>query len=330
MLSVIVPIKDEKSSLFALHQQLREVLDALAGEHEIIFVDDGSVDGSFSVLKEIAAADPAVKWIRFRRNYGQTAALHAGIDHARGEFLVTIDGDLQNDPRDIPRLLEKLSEGFDIVLGARQKRQDNWLFRRLPSWLGNQVIRRLTGVQFLDFGCTIRVMRRDLAESLPLYGEMHRFIPALAQQLGARIAQIPVRHHPRRTGRSKYGLSRSFRVALDLLTVLFLDRFLSRPMHLFGGIGLSLMLLGMGSLVAAIYMRLADGLHMTHNPLLLLTVMLELCGVQFITTGLMGELLARTYFESQGKPPYRIREMGNFGSSDSRGYSARDTSRELV
>jgi glycosyltransferase involved in cell wall biosynthesis len=330
MLSVIVPIKDEKSSLIALHQQLREVLDSLEGDHEIIFVDDGSMDGSLLLLKEIAARDPETKWIRFRRNYGQTAALHAGIDHARGEILVTLDGDLQNDPRDIPALLEKLSEGFDIVLGARQKRQDHWLFRRLPSWIGNQVIRRLTGVQFLDFGCTIRVMRRDLAESLPLYGELHRFIPALAQQLGARIAQIPVSHRPRRAGRSKYGLSRTFRVALDLLTVLFLDRFLSRPMHLFGGIGLSLMLLGFGSLIAAVYMRFTDGLHLTHNPLLLLTVMLELCGVQFVSTGLLGELLARTYFESQGKPPYRIRETGNFGPHELETYSAHENSRELV
>ena len=330
MLSVIVPIKDEKSSLFALHQRLREVLDRLDGEHEIIFVDDGSVDGSLLVLKEIAGRDPEVKWIRFRRNYGQTAALHAGIDRSGGEILVTLDGDLQNDPHDIPALLEKLSEGYDIVLGAREKRQDHWLFRRFPSWLGNQIIRRLTGVQFLDFGCTIRVMRRDLAESLPLYGEMHRFIPALAQQLGARIAQIPVRHHPRRSGHSKYGLSRAFRVALDLLTVLFLDRFLSRPMHLFGGIGLSLMLLGIGSLGAAIYMRIAEGLHLTHNPLLLLTVMFELCGVQFVSTGLLGELLARTYFESQGQPPYRIRETGNFRMFESDPYSADETSRELV
>jgi glycosyltransferase involved in cell wall biosynthesis len=330
MLSVIVPIKDEKSSLLALHQQLREVLDSLDDEHEIIFVDDGSVDGSLSVLREIAGRDPEAKWIRFRRNYGQTAALHAGIDHSRGEILVTLDGDLQNDPRDIPALLNKLSEGYDIVLGARQKRKDHWLFRRLPSWFGNQVIRRLTGVEFLDFGCTIRVMRRDLAESLPLYGELHRFVPALAQQLGARIAQIPVRHHPRRAGRSKYGISRTFRVALDLLTVLFLDRFLTRPMHLFGGIGLSLMLLGIGSLIAAMYMRFAEGLHLTRNPLLLLTVMLELCGVQFLSTGLLGELLARTYFESQGKPPYCIRETGNFRAMESETYSARETSRELV
>src|SRR5579864_6062465 len=327
MLSVIVPIKDEKTDLPALHRQLCEVLDALDGDKEIIFVDDGSVDGSFLALKEIAANDPQVKWIRFRRNFGQTAALHAGIDHSRGDYLVTLDGDLQNDPRDIPALLDKLAEGYDIVLGVRQKRQDNWLLRRVPSWLGNQVIRRLTGVQFLDFGCTLRVMRRDLAESLPLYGEMHRFIPALAQQQGAKIAQIPVRHHPRRSGRSKYGLSRALRVGLDLLTVLFLDRFLSRPMHLFGGIGLALMLLGLGSLVGTVYMRFAEGLHMTRNPLLLLTVMLELCGVQFVTTGLLGELLARTYFESQGKPPYRIRETGNFRSEESSHYSALETNR---
>ncbi|HEV3143090.1 MAG TPA: glycosyltransferase family 2 protein [Gemmataceae bacterium] len=330
MLSVIIPIKDERPSLFALHQQLREALDALDSEYEIIFVDDGSIDGSFSILQGIAAADPTVKLIRFRRNYGQTAALHAGIDHARGDILVTLDGDLQNDPCDIPALLEKVHEGYDIVLGCRQKRHDNWLLRRLPSWLGNQIIRRLTGVRFLDFGCTIRVMRRDLAESLPLYGEMHRFIPALAQQLGAQIAQIPVRHHRRKAGRSKYGLSRAFRVVLDLLTVLFLGRFLSRPMHLFGGIGLSLMLCGLASLFATVYMRFADGLHMTRNPLLLLTVMLELCGVQFLSTGLLGELLARTYFESQGKPPYRIREIWNFASSELADHSARETNRELV
>jgi len=281
-------------------------------------VDDGSVDGSFAVLEQLALGDPCVKVVRLRRNFGQTAALQAGIDHAAGDVLATMDGDNQNDPADLPRLLEKLNEGYDIVLGEREKRQDNYLIRKLPSLLANALIRKVTGLPFRDFGCTLRVLRRDLAEALPLYGEMHRFVPVLAQQVGARIAQIPVRHHPRTAGATKYGLTRTFRVLLDLITVSFLSRYLTRPMHFFGFAGLGLMVLGAVSLAATFVMKQVSHIYMTGNPLLLLSVMLELMGIQFISIGLLGEVLTRTYFESQGKAAYTVWNTLNLARAEGR------------
>ncbi len=316
MLSVLIPIKDEQGNVFPLYHRLREVLDPLPESFEAIFVDDGSRDQSFRLLSEIAANDDRIKVVRLRRNFGQTAALQAAIDHSRGDILVTMDGDLQNDPRDIPALCQKLNEGFDAVLGQRVDRKDRLFIRKVPSWIANALIRRVTGVPFRDFGCTLRAMRREVAESLPLYGEMHRFVPALAQHCGARLCQIPVRHHPRLNGQTKYGLSRSVRVLLDLMTVQFLNRYLARPMHLFGLIGLIFLLLGAVSLVATAVMRVGWGTHMVRNPLLLLSVMLELCGVQLLSTGLLGELLARTYFESQEKAPYTVRETRNLSSEE--------------
>ena len=317
IISVLIPIKDERENLFPMHRQLMDALEPLLIDYEILFVDDGSRDGSFGVLQELASIDPRVKAIRLRRNFGQTAALQAAIDHSTGDVLVTMDGDLQNDPRDIPALLAKLEEGFDAVLGQRVNRHDHILVRKVPSWCANYLIRKVTGVPFRDFGCTLRVMRREVAEDLPLYGEMHRFVPALAQQGGARLAQIPVRHHPRRAGRTKYNLTRTIRVLLDLMTVQFLNRFVTRPMHLFGTVGLLLMLGGLVSLAVTCVMKYAQGVHMNANPLLLLCVMLELCGVQLISTGLLGELLARTYFESQGKLPYVVAETRNLSRDDS-------------
>jgi glycosyltransferase involved in cell wall biosynthesis len=311
MLSVLIPIKDEQDNLRPLHRRLCEALDPLRSPCEFVFVDDGSRDLSYRILTELAAADDRVKVVRLRRNFGQTAALQAAIDHSRGDVLVTMDGDLQNDPADIPAMLARLDDGFDAVLGQRVDRKDGWLWRKLPSSIANWLIRKVTGVPFRDFGCTLRVLRRDVAESLPLYGEMHRFVPALAQHCGARLTQVPVRHHPRHAGQTKYGLTRTVRVVLDLMTVQFLNRYLARPMHLFGLVGLSLMLLGLVSLAATIAMRIAWDTHLVRNPLLLLSVMLELCGVQLLSTGLLGELLARTYFESQDKPPYAVRETRN-------------------
>jgi glycosyltransferase involved in cell wall biosynthesis len=311
MLSVLIPVKDEQDNLRPLHRRLCEALEPLRSPYEIVFVDDGSRDLTYRILMELAAADERVKVVRLRRNFGQTAALQAAIDHSRGDVLVTMDGDLQNDPADIPILLARLDDGFDAVLGQRIDRKDGWLLRKLPSHLANWLIRKVTGVPFRDFGCTLRVLRRDVAESLPLYGEMHRFVPALAQHCGARLTQVPVRHHPRHAGQTKYGLTRTVRVLLDLMTVQFLNRYLARPMHLFGLVGLSLMLLGLLTLAATIAMRIAWDTHLVRNPLLLLSAMLELCGVQLLSTGLLGELLARTYFESQGKPPYAVRETRN-------------------
>lgn len=318
MLSVVIPIKDEEDNLFPLYSRLCDALASLPAKFEVVFVDDGSTDRSANRLFELAAKDHRIKIVRLRRNFGQTAALMAGIHHTAGDILVTMDGDLQNDPRDIPALIKKLDEGFDVVLGQRVNRQDSLLIRTFPSRVANWLIRKATGVPFRDFGCTLRAMRRDVAESLPLYGEMHRFVPALAQQGGARLAQIPVHHNPRLAGKTKYGLSRSIRVMLDLMTVQFLNRYVTRPMHLFGTIGFLLILLGLISLAATIVMRIGSDVHMSRNPLLLLSVMLELCGVQLFSTGLLGELLARTYFESQDKSPYQVRETRNLDENQSR------------
>jgi glycosyltransferase involved in cell wall biosynthesis len=309
-LSVVLPIKDERDNLVPLHERLHDALDPLALDYEIIFVDDGSSDGSFAVLEGLAARDPRVKVVGLRRNFGQTPALQAGIDFSQGAVIVTMDGDLQNDPADIPRLLEKLDEGYDAVLGDRGKRQDGRV-RKLFSRVANWLIRKVTRVEFTDMGCTLRAMRRDLAESLPLYGELHRFVPVLAQQFGGRVTQIPVRHHPRVAGKTKYTLSRTFRVLLDLMTVKFLHSYITRPMHVLGLAGLCSMAAGAVTLLAVVWMKAHWGIFMTGNPLLLLSAMLELVGVQLISLGLIGELLTRTYYESQGKHAYLVRKTLN-------------------
>lgn len=313
---MIVPIKDERDNIEPLHERLTSALHGI--DYELVFVDDGSTDDSFRLLDALSRRDLRVRVVCLRRNYGQTAAMSAGIDHSHGDILVTMDGDLQNDPADIPLLLEKLDDGYDVVLGQRAKRQDGFWIRKLPSNCANWLIRKVTRVPFRDFGCTLRAMRRDVAESLPLYGEMHRFVPALALQHGARIAQIPVRHHARQAGVTKYNLTRTVRVLLDLLTVTFLANYISRPMHFLGAIGLGMMALGGISLVATVLMKWTQHIFMTGNPLLLLSVMLELMGMQFILMGLLGEVLSRTYFESQGKSPYSVRMTRNLDQSSKR------------
>jgi glycosyltransferase involved in cell wall biosynthesis len=306
-LSVVIPIKDERDNIGTLHERLRAALDPLRLAYEMVFVDDGSGDDSFQALADLARRDPLVKVVRLRRNFGQSAALQAGIDWSTGAVLVTMDGDLQNDPADIPIMLDKLKEGYDAVLGLRAKRQDHLFIRKIPSLIGNWLIRKVTGVHTKDLGCTLRVMRRDLAESIPLYGEMHRFINVLAQQAGASMAQIPVRHHPRTAGKTKYNLSRTFRVVLDLITVTFMHSYLTRPMHIMGLAGLFSMGLGSLSLVVTIWMKSTYRTNMTGNPFLLLSAICVLVGVQFISMGLIGELMTRTYFESQGKKSYAVR-----------------------
>jgi glycosyltransferase involved in cell wall biosynthesis len=327
-LSVVVPIKDERDNLRPLHEALHQTLGPLLGaagpaglrDYEILLVDDGSTDGSYEVLRELAGRDRRVKVIVLRRNFGQTPALRAGIDRAAGDVIVTMDGDLQNDPADVPMLLEKLAEGYDAVFGLRKKRQDRLFLRKLPSLAGNWLIRRVTGVEVKDMGCTLRVMRRDLAEALPLYGEMHRFVPVLAKMHGARVAQVDVNHRARTAGVTKYTLSRSVRVLLDLITVKFLHSYVTRPMHALGLPGLAAIFLGFVSLLATVWMKYGSShrLFMTGNPLLLLSVTLELVGVQFISMGLLGELLARTYFESQGKPAYTVRATLNLEPAEER------------
>lgn len=317
LLSVVVPVKDERDNVRPLADRLR---DALRGgpAWEVVFVDDGSTDGTFDVIAELAAADPRVKAVRLRRNFGQAAATRAGFDAAAGDVIVTMDGDLQNDPADIPLLLAKLAEGYDAVLGRRENRRDKFLLRKVPSWCANWLIRKVLGVPFKDFGCTLRAMRRELVDGLSLYGEMHRFITALVIQQGAKVTQLPVRHHPRTAGRSKYNLTRTVRVVLDLMTVKFLASYQTRPMHLFGGVGLVFLAAGCVSLIASVVMKYTTGPGMTANPLFLLGVMVELIGVQFLSLGLMGEVMARIYFESQGKPPYVVRERRNLDPAPAR------------
>jgi glycosyltransferase involved in cell wall biosynthesis len=310
-LSIVVPVKDESANIKPMIDRIRAALDSAGYAYEIVFVDDGSTDDTFAVLKLAAVADRRVKVIRLRRNFGQTAALQAGIDHSVGEILVTMDGDLQNDPADIPLLVAKLHEGYDAVLGQRANRQDHFLIRKVPSLIANWIIRKVLNIPFKDFGCTLRAMRRDVAANLPLYGEMHRYITALAIQYGAHVTQIPVRHHPRTAGQTKYGLTRTVRVILDLITVKFLFSYITRPMHFLGTAGLAFMACGGMSLFATWVIKLTSGIYMTGNPLLLLSVMLELIGIQCILMGLLGEVLSRTYFESQGKTAYAVREQLN-------------------
>jgi glycosyltransferase involved in cell wall biosynthesis len=317
-LSVVVPIKDERDNILPLHERLGQSLDPLHRTYEIVLVDDGSIDGSYSEMERLAAGDRRVKVVRLRRNFGQSAALQAGIDHSSGAVIATLDGDLQNDPADLPMMLAHLDEGYDAVLGERAKRQDHFLIRKIPSYCGNWLIRKVTGVTIRDLGCTLRVMRRDLAECLPLYGEMHRFIPVLAQQAGARMIQVPVQHHPRVAGKTKYNVTKTFRVVLDLITVKFLHSYVTRPMHAMGLMGLISIGLGMLSLLATVVMKYTTGQWMTGNPFLLLSAMLVLIGVTFISQGLLGEMMSRTYFESQGKTAYNVRTTLNLEPREKR------------
>ncbi len=318
-LSIVIPIKDEKDNLAPLHSRVSEGVRGLGLEYEIVLVDDGSVDGSHLVMEQLAQTDPRLKVVRLRRNYGQSAAMQAGIDHAVGAVLVTMDGDLQNDPADIPLLLSTMKEGdYDIVMGLREHRQDKLFVRKIPSLLGNWLIRKVTGVHIKDMGCTLRAMKRDLAGEMTLYGEMHRFIPVLAMQAGAKMIQIPVRHHARTAGQTKYNLSRTFRVVLDLITVKFLHTYVARPMHVMGSAGLISFMLSALCMAAVVIMKPLMGQWMTGNPLLHLGVMLFVVGVQFISMGLIGEVLTRTYFESQGKRTYAVRSTSNIAGSPSR------------
>ena len=308
-LSVVVPFYEEEEAIDAFFDELLGVLDRLPLRSEVIAIDDGSGDHTFDRLAAVRARDARVKVIRFRRNFGQTAGLAAGFAHASGAVVVTMDGDLQNDPADIPRLLAKLDEGFDVVSGWRHDRQDDTLTRVLPSRIANGIISSATNVQLHDYGCGIKVYRREITTSLKLYGEMHRFLPAIAGDLGARVTEIPVNHRPRTLGRSKYGLSRTVRVVLDLMTVKFLSDFSTRPIQVFGLLGL--LAAGLGGLLMLVlgFERIFLGMPLADRPIVLLAILLVVIGMQFITFGLLGEMLARTYHESQGKPIYVIRDL---------------------
>ncbi|HEU4327819.1 MAG TPA: glycosyltransferase family 2 protein [Roseiflexaceae bacterium] len=314
LLSVVVPIYNEEESIPLLHQRLTEELTALGHPYEIITVDDGSRDRSFALLRALAEADPRLRVVRLRRNFGQTAAFSAGFDRARGGVVVTIDADLQNDPADIGALLAKMDEGYDVVSGWRIRRQDAFLNRRLPSIIANGLISRVTGVQLHDYGCSLKAYRTEVLAGIRLYGELHRFIPAIASWQGVAVAELPVNHAPRRFGTSKYGISRTLRVVLDLITVRFLLSYSTRPMQIFGLVGLGFGLLGglLAGYLAAI--KLFLGAEIGSRPLLLLAVLLIVVGVQLISLGLIGELVVRTYYESQDKPIYVVREELNAAS----------------
>lgn len=309
-LSVIVPVYNEEESLPLLHQALHQALDSLNMTWEVVYVDDGSQDRSPGILEELADRDPMhVVAVLLRRNFGQTAAIAAGIDHSHGEVIVLIDADLQNDPLDIPRMLEKIDEGYDVVSGWRIKRQDKMLTRTLPSHLANGLISQVTGVHLHDYGCTLKAYRREVLTGFRLYGEMHRFIPVYAKMVGARIIEMPVDHHARRFGRTKYGLNRTLKVVLDLVTVKFLLTYAAKPIYLFGGTGIALIGASLLLLFYLVARRLLLDEHMIRSPLLQMSTMFFILGFQSILMGLMAELLARTYHESQAKPTYTVRRV---------------------
>ena len=307
--SFVIPVYNEEKNLQVLYRELIAAGGALRGSYEIIFVDDGSSDGSFPALREIQAGDPRVKIIRLRKNFGQTAALSAGFDQARGGIIITLDADLQNDPADAPLLVAKIDEGYDIVCGWRVKRKDKFVSRRLPSKIANWIISKVTKVKLHDYGCTLKAFRGELIKHIKLYGEMHRFIPAIASTMGTAIAEVPVNHRPRLHGKSKYNLSKSIRVVLDLLTVKFLLSYSTRPLQIFGLFGLIAGFIGglMGGILS--YQRLVLKQSIANRPLLLLSVLLIVIGIQFITMGLLGEIMVRIYHESVEKPIYVVRDV---------------------
>jgi glycosyltransferase involved in cell wall biosynthesis len=308
-LSVVIPVRNEAPNLVELHREIVDTLDRWGRPFEVLFIEDGSTDDTFETLSRIQAVDPRVRVIRFRRNFGQTAAFSAGFDFARGRLIATADGDLQNDPHDIPRMVEMLESGYDIVCGWRRDRKDRLISRRVPSVIANGLISRATGVALHDYGCSLKIFRAEVVKPLRLYGEMHRFIPAIASEVGVRIGEMVVNHRPRRHGQSKYGLSRTVRVILDLMTVKFLLSYSTRPLQIFGLVGL-----GMGASGAVItaylaYQRLFEAQPIANRPLLLFGILLAFTGVQLVTLGLLAELQARTYHESQNKPTYHVREI---------------------
>ncbi len=308
-ISVVIPVMNEEGSLEELYSSLKGVLGKLGRSYEIIFIDDGSRDGSFKVLKNLAEKDKDILVIRFRTNFGQTAALSAGFRYAKGNIIITLDADLQNDPEDIPELLRKMEEGYDVVSGWRKERRDKLLTRRIPSFFANKIISKITGVYLHDYGCTLKAYRREIVKNIDLYGQMHRFIPALAKWVGASIGEVEVKHSPRRHGRSKYGLSRTITVILDLITVRFLLSFSTKPIQIFGFLGFISGAIGLIIGIVLVIQRQLFMIPMGNRPMLFLAVLLIFVGMQFISIGLLGEMQVRTYHESQNKPTYVVKEI---------------------
>jgi glycosyltransferase involved in cell wall biosynthesis len=310
--SIVIPVFNEQDNICRMYEAIQQIVGDLGPDYEIIFVDDGSTDKTLTELQTLAHDDIHLKIVEFRRNYGQTAAMSAGIQHATGDVIVTMDGDLQNDPADIPMMLRQIEAGYDLVHGWRKNRQDAWLHRKLPSRVANWLISRVTGFPVNDLGCTLKAVRREIAQELELFGDMHRFIPILAHQRGARCLEVVTNHRARQFGTSKYGMSRVVRVLLDLITVKYLCQYMVSPMRLFGSIGIGCAAVGLTSALATSLMKIVQGVDMTGNPLLLLAVFSMMVGVQFFVLGLLGELGARIYFEVQNKRPYAVRSLKNF------------------
>ena len=309
--SIVVPFYNEQENIPPLYVKLTEVMDAIGERYELVFVDDGSKDKTFKVLSDIYEHDPRVNVVQLRRNFGQAPALKAGFDFARGEIIISMDGDLQHDPDEIPRFLEKIEEGYDIVSGWRVTRTDHWLTRQLPSRVANRMMAKLSGVDLHDFGTTFKAYRREVLQEIHLYGELHRFIPALASWAGASVVEVPISNIARKNGSSNYGISRTIRVLLDLLSVKFLLDYSTKPLQFFGLLGLSCLAGGAG-IASWVFIRKAvldEGILNNHGPLIILGMALVMGGIQFIATGLIGEMLARTYYESQNKPVYTVREF---------------------
>ena len=311
MLSVVIPVYNEESSLRRLYDRTTAALHQLNRPYEILFVNDGSSDGSLQVLSELATTDPCVRVVNFRRNFGQTAAMMAGIDFAQGEIIVPMDGDLQNDPADIQALIAKLDEGYDVVSGWRKDRQDAALKRNLPSWIANRLISWISGVHLHDYGCSLKAYRRDVIKGVKLYGEMHRFIPIYASWQGARVTEIPVIHHPRLHGKSKYGLERVAKVVLDLLVVKFLAKYATKPIYIFGGFGIVSIAVSFLAGVYSVWLKLFEHTAFIQTPLPLLSVMSFITGIMSILMGLLAEIVIRTYYESQDKPVYLVKDTLN-------------------
>ena len=310
--SIIVPAHNEEESLPHLHQQITTAMAPLGVQWQVVYVDDGSTDRTFQILEGIAQRDPHVAVVQLRRNFGQTAAIAAGIDHSSGEVIILVDADLQNDPADIPRLLAKLGEGYDIVSGWRKNRADPWWSRRLPSMVANAIISRVTGVRLHDYGCTLKAYRREVLQDIELYGEMHRLIPALAASIGARISEIEVHHRGRRFGKSKYGIGRTLKVVLDLVTIKFLSSYLTKPIYVFGAWGFALACIGVILTAVVLVEKIGSQVYVHRNPLAWIAGFSFVSALQLVLMGLLAELVVRTYHESQGRPIYFVRQVVAF------------------
>jgi glycosyltransferase involved in cell wall biosynthesis len=311
-LSIVLPIYNEEGNIKILYHKLIEVLSKIDTEYEILCVNDGSSDKSLEVLKSLSSQDRKIKVINFKNNFGQTAAMSAGIKLSKGDIIIPMDADLQNDPEDIPKFLEKIKEGFDVVSGWRKDRKDGLVLRKIPSWIANWIIGKITGVKIHDYGCSMKAYKREVIKDVNLYGEMHRFIPAYASWQGAVVTEMVVKHHPRIHGQTKYGIGRTFKVILDLIVVKFLSVYMNRPIHFFGGLGFMSFTLGIITGLAALLLRLLGIKYIVETPLPILSALLIIVGVQLVAMGILAEMIMRTYYESQHKEPYVIKDKINF------------------